>query len=183
MPSHQGDYVRLNCWGCALFCSSITVFLLIVLFYSFRGFGSLLIPFSFFFVSFSFLFFRRFSFRCFLFWCLGFSRWFARTLLDRPGFQITIHSHCFESSRNHWRLQKGFHEMEEFCFFRRRNSSFSCQDRACRLVPSASSGFDPFSFCGRFCYLWNPMVAPFGGDTSPYWQSYYSWKFGLSTGW
>ena len=33
--------------------------------------------------------------------------------------------------------------MEEFCLFRRRNSSFSCQDRACGRVPTAYSAYDP----------------------------------------
>ena len=72
---------------------------------------------------------------------------------------------------NHWRLQKGLHEMEEFCFFRRRSWGFSCQDTTYGLLPSASSGYDPFSFCCRLCYLWNPMGSQFGGDTLPYWQS------------
>ena len=151
-------------WGCAVSWGSIRVFLLIVLFYSFSGFESLLIPFSFFFV-----FFIRLSFRCFHLRCLGLPQWFAWTLLDRPDFQITVHSHCFESSMNHWPLQKDLHAMEEFCFFR------FCQDRVRGLVPSASSGYDPFSFCSRLCYLWNPMGSQFGGDTFPYWQSYYSW--------
>ena len=46
-----------RCLGMCCVRGSITVFLLIVLFYSFSGFGSLLIPFSFFFV-----FFIRFFF-------------------------------------------------------------------------------------------------------------------------
>ena len=33
--------------------------------------------------------------------------------------------------------------MEEFCHFRRRNSSFSCQDRACGRVPAAYSRYGP----------------------------------------
>ena len=33
--------------------------------------------------------------------------------------------------------------MVEFCLFRRRNSSFSCQDKACGRVPAAYSGYDP----------------------------------------
>ena len=141
-----------------------------LLFYSFSCFECLLISFCFFFVLFICL-----SFTCFHLRYLGLPQWFMWILLDRPDFQITVHSHWFESSRNHWRLQKDLHEMEEFCFFRRRSSSFSCQDRTSGLVPSASSGYDPFSFCGTFCSVWNPMGSQFGGDTFPYWQSYYSW--------
>ena len=58
-----------RCLGMCCVRGSITVFLLIVLLYSFSGFGSLLIPFSFFFV-----FFIRFSFRCFRFLCLRLSQ-------------------------------------------------------------------------------------------------------------
>ena len=104
-------------WRCPVFWGSITVLLLIVLFYSFRCYGSLLMRFSFFIV-----FFIRLSFNCFHLRCLDLPQWFAWALLDKPGFQITVHSHCFESSRNHWRLQGGLYEisyeMEQFCFFR-----------------------------------------------------------------
>ena len=34
--------------------------------------------------------------------------------------------------------------MERFCLFRRQNSSFSCQDRACGRVATAYSGYDPY---------------------------------------
>ena len=104
-------------WGCAVCCGSVTVFLHIVLFYSFSCFECLLMPFSFFFV-----FFIRLSFRLFHFRCLASLNDLRETSFsDRPDFQITVHSHCFESSRNQWRSQKGLHEMEEFYFFRRRS--------------------------------------------------------------